>query len=212
MPTTVQATQATLRDRTRANRATIDRDMLRRSFTYRRGNPILVDSGPLLDYDDPSSPVAVDDGVMTVHILDPAVRSDLTFSAPPPSTSVTVADATAFEVGQNVELTLNDGSRHDCGIISSINVNDVFFTNAIPIPASAGRRLIRRLRNPVTGALYGTPSLASSAWGYRAVVPLLQLSFASLRRLLFEAIVDSPSGPHWERAWDVLVADPYASG
>lgn len=188
-----------------------------RSFTARRGNAITMDIVAPIEEGNPANHTPVSGATIVAYVLDPAVRNRLREDVSSGST-LKLLSVSGFVVGHEVEVQLDDGSRHDAGAVTAVrdatdvSPNELDVTNAVPSLGSIGRRVMRRLGSPITtGSMYGTASLAGQDWGYVAEIPRTHEGFEQrLRQLLIEGVIDATSGSHYERAWKVIVTDALA--
>jgi hypothetical protein len=85
---------------------------------------------------------------------------------PSSATVIEVVDGSIFELGDAVEVTLDDGTLQETTVTQR---HEQWITLAAGLSgaASAGRRIAAKLGADITMTLFGTPAVNDETWGYR---------------------------------------------
>ena len=122
---------------------------------------------------DPKNPLdnAVDGATSTFKVYDPAKDEVVSVDEALGQTEWGVTNAAAFQVGDVVEVTENDGSILSGTLTGVDPVAGTITSNvALLVGADAGQRTRVRLGPQVTMTEYGIPALGTRDWGFQGAL------------------------------------------
>lgn len=113
-----------------------------------------------------------DGSTCTFKVFDPAKDEVLTAAEITSATVLNVTGAGVFEIGDTVEVDLDDGTVHDAGAVTAVDpvAGTIDVTTGLASGAAAGRRVRVRLGAQVTMTEYGTPTLGRTDWGFIGIL------------------------------------------
>lgn len=123
---------------------------------------------------DPQNPLdnASDGATSTFKVYDAAKDEVLSVDEAAAETVLSVTGAAVFEVGDVVEVDLDDGTVHDAGALTAVDpgAGTVTATTGLASGASAGRRVRARIGTQVAMTEFGTPRLGTTNWGFQGLL------------------------------------------
>lgn len=104
-------------------------------------------------------------------VMDPSKYGVLTEGEPSLETTLAVTNAGAFEVGDAVDVELDDGTVDEDVVVAVDPVaGTIDVSGGLASGASEGRRARVRLGSSVPMTEYGTPKLGTVDWGFRGTL------------------------------------------
>lgn len=113
-----------------------------------------------------------DGATCSYKVFDAAKSEALTADEASGQSVLSVSNPGSFELGDVVEVDLDDGTAHDAGAVTDVDedAGTIQVTTALASAASEGARVRCRLGAEVAMTEYGTPSLRTRDWGFQALL------------------------------------------
>lgn len=114
-----------------------------------------------------------DSATCSFKVYDPGKDELLTAAGANPDVILNVTNAGVFQVGDVIEVDLDDGTVHDAGAIVSLDAaaGTITVTTGLASAAAADKRVRVRLGGEITMSEYGTAKLGSWDFGFIGILP-----------------------------------------
>lgn len=120
----------------------------------------------------PQPNTVISSGTCTARIFDEGRETTLSAAAIGGQTTLSVSRARALDVGSSVVIQLDNKTYHDGGTVTArdLEADTVTIATGLSSGAGIGARVMTRIGADIALAAYGTPSLATTTWGFEGTM------------------------------------------